>query len=59
MEFETRPPPSLDCTGWDSMGWGMYSLAGRMVGEIPAAHHTRLKTCHPDSIYLLYRIGMA
>lgn len=59
MEFETRPPPSLDWTGWDSMGWGMYSLAGRVAGEVPAAHHTRLKTCHPDSIYLLYRIGMA
>lgn len=63
VECETRLPRHWTARGGTGHGkgdmCGMYSLAGAMLGEVPAAHHTRHKTCHPNSIYRLYRTGMA
>lgn len=46
--------PSLNRTGGGSrvLAWdGMYSLAGVLLGEVPAAHHTWHRTCHPNRAY--------
>lgn len=54
IPWNSRPDfPVAGLHGVGQHGIGMYQPGAAAVGEIRAAHHTRLKTCHPNSICLL------
>lgn len=59
IPWNSRPDfPVSELHGVGQHGDGHVQPCGAALGEVPTAHHTRLKTCHPNSMTALYCIGM-